>query len=221
MFRSLTILPCAVGTILLCWSASAETTEPTILWSEPQNGLSLGIEKPSAPLIFAPTKGWKGPLVVTENLGPGRFTFRANPAGEWSGSALINVYLKNTSDKVIKWSSDRRVEIWRITLSGESGNPKTEPFPCSIPPGLWRELIQLEPGKSAKMEFHVRDAAGMFGVWGPVPEGDYVIKVSYAPNRLLNFATGGEGHWVHPYDVPGFWKGTISTPPLNVKVKHP
>src|SRR6185369_12190007 len=78
-----------------------QTGSPNIVWSDSQNGLSLGIEKPSSPLVFEPVKNWKGPLIIEQKDASGGITVRDNPGGRWNSRAVVNVIVKNTSERTI------------------------------------------------------------------------------------------------------------------------
>ena len=200
-----------MGSAALFGCASPEKNPPTILWGESQNGLSLGTQEPLSPLVFEPTKGWRGPLTLTQK---GGFPI-SNPGGQWSKTALIKVFIKNTSDHIIWWSSDH--DVWEVRVS-KPGVPQPQPTFWPIPAPPRNGPLPLAPGEQKEMEFNLNEAGG---IWPLIPIGKYTVTVTYSPNRLLTYATGGEGHWTHPHDVPNFWRGIISTPELHIRVTYP
>ncbi len=80
--------------------------------------------------------------------------------------------------------------------------------------GLWCDPIPLVPGAVASTTLPVGGNKG----WPKIPGGRYEVSVKYAPAPMLRFARGGEGNSVHPYDIPGFWAGTIRTPTIEIQV---
>ena len=77
----------ALVTFLLCIAAQAQATAPAspaepnpdIRWSEPIDGLSLGIEVPERPIRFVGYSDWKGPLQVWRDHGNGRLESAFEP----------------------------------------------------------------------------------------------------------------------------------------------
>jgi len=194
--------------------AFAQIRPLNIVWSEPQDGLSLGIQVPAAPLGFTPVKDWKGPLTIREEKN-GIVTVRNNPGGSWSKSAAFRVYVRNTGDATLSWASDD--EVWRVKLSGNNA-PTPEPWTGSIPMAEHNGPVRLHPGTQCELVLRVDHE---LAIWPPVPEGKYTLQVTYSPDRLLAFERGSpDGRGVRPYDVPGFWKGEISTPPITITVAH-
>ena len=193
---------------------SAPADAPVILWSESHNGLSLGIAK-SSTLIFKPSKNWSGPLISREEDTSGSITMKSNPGGRWSKSSTIKVFIKNTSDKTIWWALDR--DVWKVVLSG-SNVPKPKQWLGPMPPPIIKGPIRLDPGEQSHIQLHVEERGD---IWPLVYPGKYKVTVTYSPNKLLTYAVGGEGNYTMPYDVPGFWRGTIKTPVAIIKVEQP
>ena len=211
--RIITLL--AIAFVHWCSHGFAEQAAPEIIWGETKNGLVLGIEKPASAFIFEPVKEWKGPLVRTTKTATG-MEMQSNSAGVWSRAMFLKVVIKNTSDKPIAWSQEH--DVWRIELFGESGAVKAEEFPGPRPAPKRLGPVILAPGAQSELLFNIEEAGEL---WPMVPEGNYTVKVTYSPTDLLKFATGGEGHWIHPYDVPGFWKGSVGTAAVAIAVKYP
>jgi len=209
----------AWATLVLAITAGAVSTafgegSQRVLWCEPRDGLSLGIEESSTPFIFVPEKGTNGPLISTGQDG----SLRSNPGGHWSETAAVNVYITNTTDHIIWWSGPEIFDdAWSIKVF-RPGMPEPQPWPMSRPAPPRPGPVPLKPGESKLLKFRL---AGAGDVWPLIPAGDYTVTVTYAPDELLKYATGGEGNWTHPYDVPGFWKGNISTPELHIDVAYP
>jgi hypothetical protein len=184
----------------------------SVSWSEPVNGLVLGIEAPP-PFKYTPIKDWKVPLFVRTDHGGGRSSVRSNPAGTWDAGAVFHVWLKNESTETRYWAEYDGA--WAVAFTG-AGLTKTAPYAGSVPMPLWRGPLPLAPGMQASMTFHVWRAY-RFQVVGPVDAGEYELSVRYAPGDLVRMAYGDD---VYPYDVPGFWVDEIQTPTITVTVEH-
>jgi hypothetical protein len=126
----------------------------------------------------------------------------------------VRVHLRNNSANALFWSNSPAV--WSASFSGPSFEQPT-PWTGPKPPPFHGEPICLNPGEEAVMPFPISE---VFDIWTNVPRGDYTIAVSYSPNQLLKFARGGEGNYTRPFDIPGFWIGTIVTPRIEVRVEH-
>jgi hypothetical protein len=213
------ILLILVSTVLISCTSRTVKESPSpekslvICWGPAQNGLSLGIETPSSPLIFTPVKDWTGPLTIREKVSTGE-RMSSNAGGSWNETA-VKVYLKNFSDKTIFWSRDH--DVWHVSISSPASSNPIE-WPGPIPAPVREGPVQLEPGAQSQIELKVKEVKD---IWQKIPQGQYSVKVSYEPNNLLTFARGGEGNWTRPYDIPDFWKGTITTPTISVDVRYP
>ena len=131
----------------------------------------------------------------------------------------MTVLLRNDSDKALFWSSDCfpwDSSVWKVVFSGRDFKPP-EPWGGSRPPTPWKGPVRLDPGQTATMTIPLAEA---FRIWPRVAEGTYSVHVSYSPNRA-GAATVRDGKWTNPYDVPGFWKGTATTPAVAIEVRHP
>ena len=188
----------------------------SIRWTLPVNGLLLGIEVPPFPFLFEPVRDWTGPLIIEEKDASGQGTsIRLNPAGSWHKAAVLRIFVKNTSDNPIFWSSEH--EVWHISFSApDTAQPKMWPGPKPAP--LWTGPIRLDPGETSTQELHMSEVGD---IWPLVPTGQYAVTVSYSPTDLIFRAQGGEGNYTQPYDVPGFWTGFIETPAIVISVQHP
>ncbi len=188
--------------------------QPSVRWSAPVNGLSLGVEVPEQPLVFIPKRDWTGSVLIYERDDAGRGkTIRTNPGGSWDSRAVLTVLLRNCTTSTVFWARDR--DTWHVSFSG----PDFEPPPVrpgSRPPPLRRGPVRLSSQEKVKIAFPL---SGAFDIWPRIAEGEYTVSVSYSPERLLRFSTGAE-HTVHPYDVPGFWTGEVSTPTIRIRVRH-
>jgi|GEM_PF-1963280 len=187
-----------------------------IRWSEPVDGFSIGIEVPASPIIFEPVKDWSGPpLIIRKKDASGRETgMRSNAGGRWPETSVLNVYLSNLTEKTIFWSADG--EVWTISFFGPPNVmpvhwPGGRPMPCHGP-------ISLGPGEQHCLQVPLR---GSLRIWPLVPPGEYTVMVSYDPKWSLDTVIGNGNESIHPYDVPGFWKGVIETPRIAIQVKHP
>lgn len=192
----------------------AKAQQPSVQRSDPVNGLSLGIEVPEQPFVFVPKQGWTGPLIIREKDDKG-IRMYSNAGGKWESGAVLTVLVLNSSTNAIFWARDR--DVWSVSFSApcfEQPPPLVgfRPSPRRLGP------IRLNPQEETKITFSLSDA---FDIWPSIPERNYSVSVSYSPDRLLNYSRGGEGNWTQPYDVPGFWKGKISTPTIIIRVKHP
>jgi hypothetical protein len=205
-----------VSSLATLGCSSVKKHPAVILWSESQNGLSLVIEQPRAAFVFIPVKDCEGPVIVGRDGGPPT----VNAGGYWSKAAVVRVFIKNTSDHVIWWSAEHGANAgeWSVRVS-KPGVPQPTHFDFSMPAPLRPGPIPLAPAERKELDFDLNDAGGF---WPLIPAGKYTVTVTYSPNALLKFGRGGgEGHWTHPYDVPGFWKGIIATPELHVAVAYP
>jgi len=199
-----------------CSSRENRILAAGILWSDSQNGLSMGIDQPASPFVFEPIKDWSGPLILEQRNVSGQLTgFSSNPGGRWRDTAVLKVYIRNTSDTAIFWSMEH--DVWSIAFTGANA-PKPIGWPGPKPSPIRNGPVRLDPGAQREMQFNLTEAGD---VWPSVSRGNYTVLVSYSPNRLLTFGTGGKGNWTHPYDVTGFWKGTIATPPVAIGVEYP
>ena len=171
---------------------------PIVQWSKPVNGLSLGIEVPQSPFSFVATQDWTSG------------TWK--PGGFWDDGALVTAFIRNETDQTIYWSRD----AWSVTLTApDMEEPK--PWPGPIPFFPYDPPIALAPRAVDSISLHLgRD----FSVWPRLSSGRYWVHVTYAPTHLLTYAHGGveRDSWVHPFDIPGFWTGTITTPTIAVQV---
>ena len=61
---------------LLRKHGAAATEKPTVRWSKPAGGLSLGIQVPAEPIVFVPKKDWTGPVIIVEPSRSGQQTRR-------------------------------------------------------------------------------------------------------------------------------------------------
>ena len=183
-------------------------------WSKPVNGLSLGIEVPPSPLRFVTTRDWKGPTIVYTELESGYMSVTGNPGGVWDESALVTVFLRNETDQSIYWS--RSFEVWSLTLTAPDLEQPT-PWPGSIPHLPPAPPIPLAPGAVDSVSLHVQRG---LSIWPKISSGRYGVHVTYAPTHLLRYGYSGveRGSWVHPFDVPGFWTGMITTPSIAVHI---
>lgn len=192
----------------------AKAQQPSVQWSEPVNGLSLGIEVPEQPFVFIPKQGWTGPLIIREKHDKG-IRMYSNAGGKWESGAVLTVLVRNCSTNAIFWARDN--DVWRVSFSAprfKQPPPWAGPRPAPHRAGP----IRLDPQEETKITFSL---SGVFDIRPSIPEGNYSVSVFYSPDKLLRFARGGEGNRTHPYDVPGFWKGKISTPTIIIRVKHP
>jgi hypothetical protein len=140
---------------------------------------------------------------------------KPNPGGRWEASALLKVHLKNDSQRTLFWSRDR--DVWHVTFAGPGFTaPPAWSYPR--PPPERHGPIHLAPGERAQMSLDISEA---FDIWPLVEPGEYTVQVVYTPDQLLTFASGTGGAYRHPYNVPGFQKGTFVTPALTVEVRHP
>jgi hypothetical protein len=187
----------------------------TIRWTLPVKGLLLGIEVPRFPFFFEPVRDWTGPLTIEEKDPSGKGTIvRVNPGGSWHKTAVLRVFVKNTSDNAILWS--REHAAWHISFPAPaSAQPQELPGPTPAP--LWTGPIRLEPGETSTLEFPMSEVGDL---WPLVPPGQYAVTVSYLPTDLTYRAQGGKGNYTYPYDVPGFWTGVIETPAIVINVQH-
>jgi hypothetical protein len=127
---------------------------------------------------------------------------------------VLRVFVKNTSGNVILWSRER--EAWHVSFAAPaSAQPEALPGPKPAP--RWTGPVRLEPGETSSLEFPMSEVGD---IWPLVPPGPYAVTVSYIPTDLTHRAQGGEGHYTHPYDVPGFWTGVIETPAIIITVQH-
>ncbi len=176
-------------------------TGANVRWSEPVDGLSLGIEVPQSPLRLVAFENWVGPLT----------NFPRNPGVQWDLDATVTVFVKNVSDEILYWSP--LFSVWSVSLtSADFEIPTSSPMshPMVFPSGP----ISLMPGAVASKTLSVSG----FKIWPKIPGGRYEVSVKYAPAPMLRFARGGEGNLVHPFDIPGFWAGTIRTPTIEIQV---
>jgi hypothetical protein len=139
----------------------------------------------------------------------------SNPAGRWEEPAQLKVHLRNDSPQAVFWSRDR--DVWHVVF-GAPGFTPPPAWPHPTPPPTRHGPIRLAPGEQASISLNLAEA---FDIWPVVEPGQYTVQVVYAPNQLLTFATGGEGHYTRPYDVSGFQKSTCVTPAIDVQVRHP
>lgn len=189
---------------------------PVVQWSPPVDGLSLGIEVPQHPFLFTPVVGWTGPIIIRQVDSAGRIVQEtSNAGGHWDSKAIVRVHLKNNSAKALFWSESPAV--WSVSFSAPNFE-QPPPWYGQKPPPLHGEPICLNPAQEAVMTLPM---SRVFDIWPSVPRGNYTVTVSYSPNELLKYARGGEGNWTHPFDVPGFWTGTVATPAIVVRVEHP
>jgi hypothetical protein len=155
-------------------------------------------------------------LLVKEKNSEGSLVgMTSNPGGRWEEPAFLKVHLRNDSPQAVFWSRDR--DVWHVVF-GAPGFTPPPAWPRPTPPPIRHGPTRLAPGEQAYISLNLAEA---FDLWPPVEPGEYTVQVVYAPNQFLTFATGGEGHYTRPYDVPGFQKGTFVTPPIAVQVRHP
>jgi len=210
----------------------APSARVVVQWSDPTNGLAIGLEVPTAPLIFHPKTGWNG-KILTEHVRPedGRTNITFNPGGRWDDEAMLVVHLRNTSTNELLWSEFRR--SWRVTFTGGSfQHPRpgiTTTGMCPLGPHN-----RIQAGDEATFKVPISRA---YRVWPLVPEGTYQVSVVYrgGSGRHTVYSPTSTNEWhapssrvpglkwewaTRPFLAPGFWRGTISTPTGRVRVKH-
>ncbi len=211
----------ALVTCLLCIAPHAQATAPAssgqphpdIRWCDPIDGLSIGIEVPKGPIRFVGYADWKGPLQVWLDHGNQRQSMRYNPGGFWDDAARVTVHLHNVSDTTLYWS--RRFTIWTVSLTSPDF-----PVPDTVgwmnhPSPIWQDPIPLAPGVFDSVTLSV---GGSCRVWPRIPSGRYQVSVTYRPDDIVRNARGGEGNWVHPYDIPGFVAKPVRTPTIDIEI---
>lgn len=168
-----------------------------IIWSDPQDGMALGVIPPEDPFIFVPQRA-PGP-----DDPPDR--------GRWHGSALIEVYLKNTSDQPLSWSRDPR--LWEVTFGDDAGPDPNDANDVAHlqPKGRWYRLF---PGRQAKMTLPVARARPL---WVGIQDGSYVVRAHYLSQRYLSRKTSRRV----PEGTSRFWSGYLQAPTVTVEVKRP
>ena len=122
---------------MLGCTTSVKKGPAVILWSESQNGLSLGIEQPRSPFVFIPVKGWKGPVMVAARDGGPPII---NAGGHWSEAAVVRVFIRNASDHVIWWSAEHGANAgeWKVRVCKPGvPQPSTFFFPMPAPLRYW------------------------------------------------------------------------------------
>ena len=66
--------------------------------------MAIGVEIPSAPLVFVPKKDWSGQLVITNAHTAKRLHRRSNSGGRWESDAEIIAHIKNVSTGTVVWA---------------------------------------------------------------------------------------------------------------------
>jgi len=184
-----------------------ERRQAKIIWSDPVDGMALGIIPPEAPFIFIPRR-------TSDPVDADATNSRAAKAaskGRWHSRALLQVYLKNVSDQPLSWSRDPR--LWEVTFGADVGPDPNDANDVAHlqPQGRW---YRLEPGRQAQITLPVARARQR---WTQVPAGDHATCVHYLARRYQSQKTSrriAEG-------TSRFWSGMLQAPAVTIEVKHP
>ncbi len=178
-------------------SALDQHRQAKIIWSDPQDGMALGIIPPEDPFIFVPQRDPRP----------------ADPPdrGRWHDKASIQVCLKNMSDQPLSWSRDPR--LWELTFGDDAGPDPNDANDVGHlqPKGRW---YRLAPGRQAHMTLLVTRARQR---WAGIREDSYTVRVHYLAQRYLSRKTSRR----IPEGTSRFWSGHLQAPTVTVEVKHP
>jgi hypothetical protein len=216
----------AVSLMVLCsiglQSILGQVTGPSgasgaiVRWSAPTNGLAIGLEVPRKPLLFTPQKGWNGQTVVRRYDAEGRLTgASSSPGGKWHSGAQLVVHLRNTTAHELLWSDFFR--IWGVTFAGDNFAEPDQGRFLGGPAGDIPPHRRVPPNGETTIEIAIARA---YRIWPAITEGTYRVAVVYEPIDLYHTQIGdGTKQW-RPFQAPGFWQGRISTPTVQVQVRH-